>query len=792
MSKEKMILDANKGKFETLSSSRGHGEWGLSVAKVIRVDEAEQRISVHIMSGEADRREPLSIPMNYPFAGRRSILGGLPQEGDFCIVGNLLQESISGARTPVILSWFSATSWMGQDWVMGSDLSDTEGMATPDQRSLVEGNYSRVRFKLGHLNSGNIFGSSAQGSDFVLSESVHLANRRGNEFILRDSDQTAVTRAIASHDALAGLRVYQGPVMRVGDTLSTQMFSDGLNWESSTQLDPDTGLPITRDYLELHSGGPLSADDIEAPEIPGGYLKPSYLFYKVDEDGVTAFQEDTGFAFDEDIDPNQFLLWGGFITSTGYRNSPEPEIVYGGRTLYRVGLDDLGRVSNAAGDAEVSAFTEHRIEIQHVSDLTLPVTEITDSLDIDRLPSEPATGDYRANYMEIVHGTVIGNDPYSQAGNPLYRKPITFTLFEGEAPSALFGDGEAADLGDHLASLYRLSPPSTGNTGDTIFTVSKSGSMSMLIGGTASAENSLEIHARNGILLSTEKKLVFSAEQGFEFRGGRNESGAGLDVASNSGGVRIFGGGILTEGTQVPGSENVNLLLEGESFVKMRAAETVAIEAPAITLRNANAISVQALTALVLQAGDSVQQSSKTYDRTTTGKSTEVFGGPIDGLITNGPVRDIKIIANPATGFIAGVNDQYQNIYGDREETFLLGSHTTQCVVGNLTYSTLVGVVTQRAGVNQTELSLAGQINTIAVGNITTTVAAGTIVEQSTVSSIYKTTGAMTVSGTASLLLGGPGKVGPIVCGSDLDPLTGLPLIGLGMGSPGHILITPV
>lgn len=791
MSREQMILDANKGKFETLSSSRGNGEWGFSVAKVIRVDEAEQRVTLHIMSGESDRREPLSLPLNYPFAGRRAVLGGMPSEGDFCVIGNFLQESLSGARSPVIVGWFSAPSWMGQDWVMGSDLEDTEAFATPDQRSLAEGDYARTRFKIGHYNSGNVFGSSAQGSDFLLNESVYFANRRGNEFLLRDSDQQAITRAIGSHQALSGVRTYFGPVTRTGDMLSTQMFSDGLYWETSTQLDPQTGQPITIEYLEAHSGGPLSIDDLEKPEIPENYLKPAYLFYKVDENGTLAFEADTGFTIDEDLDPYAFLFWGGFITASGYRNSPEPDLVYGGNTLYRVGLDDAGKVVNAAA-GEFPALTESRVEIQHLSDQTLPVTEVTDGIDIDRLPGEPVTGSYQSRYIELVHGSVIGNDPYSQSGKPLYRKPLVFKLFEGKSVAATFGNGEFSDLGDHLATLYRMTPPSANATGDTIFAVSKSGAVQVLIGGTASSESSLEIHARNGITLSTEKRLVFSALQGFEFRGGRDRGGAGLDFSSESGGIKVYGGGILTEGTQVPGAENVGLLLDSATTTKIRGTEAAVIEAPSVTVRNANTVNFQALTAISIQAGDSVQQSSKTYDRTTTGKSTEVFGGPIDGLITNGPVREVTIVANPATGFVAGVNDKYQNVYGDREETFLLGNHTTQCLIGNLTYSTGVGVVTHRAGSNQTQLSTGGSVATISVGNHVTTVAAGAIAEQSTVSSVYKTTGSMTVSGTASLLLGGPGKVGPIVSGADLDPLTGLPLISLGMGSPGHILITPV
>jgi hypothetical protein len=51
-----------------------------------------------------------------------------------------------------------------------------------------------------------------------------------------------------------------------------------------------------------------------------------------------------------------------------------------------------------------------------------------------------------------------------------------------------------------------------------------------------------------------------------------------------------------------------------------------------------------------------------------------------------------------------------------------------------------------------------------------------------------KSTGQTIVSGGAGVLLGGPGKSGAIVCGTDLDPLTGAPLSAYGMGSPGHLL----
>lgn len=298
----------------------------------------------------------------------------------------------------------------------------------------------------------------------------------------------------------------------------------------------------------------------------------------------------------------------------------------------------------------------------------------------------------------------------------------------------------------------------------------------------------IQLHSNTGLLLSSNGILKLRGAGGFEFASGVNPNGYGLDFASE-GGIRIKATGPIQEGSQQ--GQQPDLLLEGKDRTAVRASSAVEIEAPRVSARNANLIELQALTTVQVQAGEAVTQSSKTYSRTTTGKSTEVFGGPIDGLIINGPVREISVIANPATGFVGGTNDKYQNIYGDREETFLLGNHTTQCVVGNLTYSTAAGTVTARSLTNQTQWSPAGITSTATTGNISETAVAGAITNQSTISSLYKTTGAMTVSGAAVLLLGGPGKIGPIVCGSDLDPLTGLPLISLGMGSPGHILTTP-
>jgi len=786
MNRSQIIQSAQRDKLGASSGSTGYGEWALAFGRIEEISYEDHIAYVTVNSKESDRRDARPVILTFPFSGRRSIMGGMPERGDFVLVGYALDDAMAGSRQPVILAYLGPTPWMGHDHVMSSDLSDVEGMATPEERASLDGSYERVRQKLRHYDPGNIFASSSQGSDLVLDESVTLANRRGSEFVLRDADETSVLRSVAGHEAFAGVRTYSGPVSRTARTLPTQMFSDGLYWDSLNQILPEESTPITDQYLRAHSGMVGSDSDTYKSPVPQGFLNPSYVFLR--SNGENAFETETGRSFPADLDPYRFLFWGGFCTSTGAQTSESPDLVYGGRVLNRVGLDEENRVVNAAGGG--SALTEHRVEVFPVTDQTLPVTEGTDALDSDKMPGEPTgiTPLDNSPYVEFVIGSVVGNDPFSQQGQALYGLPLSYSLFSNGTPSPRFTSAELSEIGRHLAMLLKVRPLDPESIGDTVFTIDKSGALKIASFGNPSNPSNVEIHSNTGLMLSADGTLKLRAIGGFEFQGGASPSGYGLNLTSE-GGVLIKSNGPIMEGSQQ--SPQPDLRIQAQDQAEISASQQVVIQAPKVSVRNANQIELQSLTTIQLQAGEGIAQSSKTYTRTTTGKSTEVFGGPVDGLITNGPVREVNIIANPATGFVGGVNDKYQNIYGDRDELFLLGNHTTQCVVGNLTYATAAGVVTARSLANQTQWSPAGITTTATSGSVSTTALAGAIAHQSTIASTYKTTGAMSVSGAAVLLLGGPGKVGPIVCGSDLDPLTGLPLIALGMGSPGHILTTP-
>lgn len=815
----KISQDATRSQVNTASPSKGYGEWGLAIGRVTFVNYEEMNVKLRLVYGEEGIYETQPIPLTFPSAGQRHFMGGMPQRGDFAVVGWMTQESSgqTSSRTPVILRWFPPPYWMGHDWVIGQDFGQREGMDTPDQRQLLEGVSERIRWKLPHMGPGDVVLSSAQGSDIHLDESLFLTNRRGNEILLRDSDQALVTRSVSQFNVMGGTRVYSGPVQREANLLPTQMFSDGIYWDSPNQVNED-GTPLTEEQFAARSGLAEygSADSSEQAPYPPDFLTPGLIFRRSDASEDSDFESIEGNErIQPSLDPFTFLKWGLFVTETGFRSGDnEPDAVYGGKALYRVGVDPedgiLESTFNAAvetegGDLE-DMLTEYRIEVTHVTDGTLPVSEQTDGFDADRLPFESANErnplglSKTAPFVEFVLGSVVGNDPYSEDGRRLYGVPIVPTVFspDGTASPGL-SSGVGFPIQDHAATLLKVQSP-IGNVGlPTFFSVTKDGRLKTYIGGPTNEPYSLEASLASGAKFTTARTMELTASEGFLLRGDGGASGWGFDLRSENGAVKIYGGGRANEGSQqVRGNPNgneasiPNVLIEGSQNVTVRAGSSVSISAPNLNLENVSNLNFKSLTSLSQESGESISSSTKVRNEVTTGKSSQVFSGPKDALPTNGSVRSTTFAANPATGFVGGTVDEYFALYGNRAETFAFGNTTTRMLVGNLNFETLAGQWRATAIPNSMTLNPAGLTAAIATGNIALNATAGAALIATTVNATMKTAGPAVVSGAASVTLGGPGKVGPIVSGADLDPLTGIPLIALGLGSPGHLIGPPI
>jgi hypothetical protein len=756
------------------SANKGPQKYALGMAEVVLVDHKRMLVNLRILSGENVVRE--AVPISWPGAGRRHFFGSMPEQGDMCVVGWGMLESGS-SRRPFIVAWVVPDATLGYDWLPTQPFGPNEFGLSPKLKEQLKGVAGRYRHKLRTMNPGNIVASSSQGSDLVLDESVMLSNRRGNEVRLRDQDQAFIVRSLQQFHAGAGFRAYSGMVQRDANLLPTQMFADTIAWEAARQAD-ETGQAIVD-------------SELEGSEYTKGFLTPDGVFQRDEGDNPL-----TEVAFPASVDPYDFLKRGLFIDKLGYaRGKVTGDAIYGGKSLYRVSISGV----NGANDTSSGIFTEHRIEVAHTADGTLPVTEQTDGFDANRLPPgnpedvDPLGPSADAPFIESVLGTVVGNDPYTEKGRELYGLPLKATIFSGGVRSPGMSSAIGSEIETQAATLFSVRPPITPNAKPTFWSVAKDGRLMASIEGPGKLW-SAEIAALAGIRIGAGSEASGRAIQAdldgafiVHSRRGENSGNIGIELAADGGAVRIFAGGSTTVGgvaaRNAPTGQGEGglpgLILESATNVLLKASKTLTLSATRLDLDKIQELNVLANTGLNFQSGDGISHSSNTHAQSTMGKAEYTFSGPKNGLPTNGAVRDTKIIANPATGFPGGPADQYFLLYGDRIETLLAGNHLTTLVVGNQLYTVGTGSFIATATGSTLALSAAGAV---LVGAATTFVAApgATTIQAGALLSLTGATMALTAAGFAFNSVFGLHSIPPQVPGAVLtdgciNPITGLP-----------------
>lgn len=783
---------------EMQTPSKGLGMYALAVAKCIRVDYEAMEVTLITMLGEDDLFQRVPIPLSFPGAGPRHFLGAMPERGSYCVIGYLPNEP---HKIPVVLSWVVPGTQLGYDWVPTQEFEPSEFDFTPRRRTELEGIYERSRRKLRHMAPGNIVASSSQGADLVLDEGVLLTNRRANEIRIRDQDQAIVTRSQTKFDVQGGVRVYSGPVQRDATLLPLQVVSDGIDWANFRQRVANSPVPAVNlgDDPRATPGGLIPHDTLYRPE---GAIPQS------------------GIDFGENLDPYDFLAKGLFVNRSGYIISAALTTdggSYQGKRWFRPVFDptadpNLQRINAADQDDAVTseALTEHRIEVNHTWDQTLPVSEQTEGFDADRLPpsQEDETNDLlQADkpFIEVVYGTVTGNDPYSERGREQYGVPLRPVIFDEEtgAPVPALENGLDFDVNTHAATLLRVDPPLLSDVTSTFFTILKNGQVRGSVGGQG-AGNSIEMALAGGMRVVAGAPIVFEATGGVQFiaRGGTTNANLAYEIASDSGGVKVVGGGQITEGSlgatanpddggsdQLPHlhldapNQNGNAWLTANKDVMIAGGDTLRV-----TRFNNVDFSPKNLLRILT---DKVAIQAGTLDKTITGQNIELYSGPRNFSPTNAPLRSVTFAGTPLTGHIGGDTDKYLMVFGDRTERFLIGNHETTVVVGNQTYQSVLGNVTMRAGINQLQVATASGLQAVIPVGVMSMIATSAAIFKGIASVTVSSQGPAVLSGTITTL-GGAGKVGGIVCQTDLDPLSGLPLGFLGMGSPGHVLAPPL
>lgn len=777
-----------------INPSRNWGALGLSLAQVRDVFYEELKVNLLVVSGEADTFLYEGVDLTLPGVGRRHFFGAMPERGDFCLVGWAVQESsgIANSRTPIILQWMPPPPWMGHEWLMHQGYAPGEGMDTPQQRALLLGVSERTRYKMRHMSPGNIMASSSQGSDMVLDEGVLLTNRRANEIRLRDQDQAFIVRSLQQFHAMAGARIYAGMVQRDARFLPTTMFSDGIWWDSPLQMGDD---------------GPLTQGQLATSPFARDYLTPGQIFQRDDPTTNSDFETEKGNTVAEALDPFDFLKWGLFITGDGNRMfAQEADTLYGGKAIYRVGVTPGPpqtpiAVWNAVyqqDEINPDSLTEYRIEVTHTSKGVLPITEQTDGFDAERYPDhniedDPTTYPSTSPFIEWVLGSVVGNDAFSVDGLTKYGLPLKPVIFQpnGSAAPSLVS-ALNSNLGEHAATLLKVRPP-VGNRPASFTSFTKAGNFKASVQG--NAPWSIEVFAATG--------TKFQAGGGLSITANALDMvmGAGANVSSLQGAVRIYGGGRSSTGTagqEAAGASTdpnnaPSVLLEGRYNVNLEAGARVGIQAPTVDITNTSQVNVRAQTGIEMMGGESITMHSNTLTESIAGKASYEFAGPSMGDPTGGALREVSIIGTPATGGTGGTVDSYYVEFGDLLEVFTYGNRRTRINIGDNTIRISVGKWLCQSGENILGLSNdRGFAVNLPLGDMTSSVQSGEIRQTASgFVGMRSLRGNMALEAANNLRLkaiGPSGLGGVVMCGSDRDPLTGITYADLGLLPRGQNL----
>ena len=653
--------DFNQQSIKSGQSHEDGNTFPLGFAKVLRVDTRKRVVDLISLTGKPYVYRDVILP--FPGGGARHFLGSLPEVADIAVIGYTYEES-KKSRTALILSWIIPGASAGYDWLMTQFMSQNDLAMTPEVQENLKGIVGRRRHKAMLLETGNVAGSSSQGADLLLDESVTLMNRRGNEMVLRDQDQAFVLRTLQQFHAGAGFRIYGGMVQRDATFLTTQMLSDGTDWAADRQVDAN-GIPLEPAELASSATGNLGLN-----------VEPVF----------TNLPNLPSFAKPKDI-----LTRGLFVDADGdaVDDMAVPETVYGGKSIYRV-------ESTVNGVSTGQTYSEYRIEVAHTTDGTLPVTEQTDGIDIDRLlPAPPSEGidstnrSQNAPMVEFVLGTAVGNDPTGDRGTyarPL--KPVVFTK-DGKVSAAIVPATADDLITDHAAFLVRVRNPVDFHAPSAFMAITKGGTLKSYFPGKGSKSHQEYFGSGLNSELGTDDdghSLSINAEGTVSlvnWSKPRSADNVGTLIQSLNGAVEILGGGSSTNGD---GVDSIRVM--SATGVSIAGASRVKITGPNIVLTESNTISATANTALNLQSGDSTSLVTNTLNASISGAANFMFGGPKNGLPTNGPSRSTVFAANAMTGCVGGTVDDYTLVMGDLQQTLFIGSLRTDVGVGGFLVST--------------------------------------------------------------------------------------------------------
>lgn len=703
-----------------------HGEYGLRLALVTRVDEINLKADLKVLTGVGERFE---IDLTQAMAGPRSFWGGVPEINSIVVIGyRRIHKNLQDA---VILGYIPVGNKSGLRFDPFSPIDPS--LVTPEESADVADIFGpATRFKRLMLKPGNVGGMSSDGAELVLSKDLSMVNRAGDTIELRDSDRTLITQAIHKVESEAGVKKISGPIRRGGFFFPDDIFSDIENRILKTQAEDNSDPDSYFGRDELQTTG---------PGAPGSGTK----FSNSDGQMLELFNDFTEF----------------------------PAVTYSnGRRVHYPPTSPGVNIEGAEGFAD--AFVEDRLELSHTSDLTQEVLEEIDGFAASR----------RARYIERVVGTVVGNDLNSSGGQRQYarilkpnifpdfraRKMGKFSLQEVDRQPAS-GDIEAVTSAG--AFLFRIRPPRSSGANEFVAAVSKQGKLFLNIPGSTvedypsgskkiSAELNLEGALKAFIGASNPDRISAHVvmEGGLHLDIGRDADGNAITVRYRSGVKQIYDGGTPNE-DDVASSQEIT----GVKETTITGKEVKTIEGKKETIVSGmNSIRCDRYS---LNAFGGYSGNYGELNMLVSGKSQLQYAlAVIENIVAGGKVSTIL-----AGGFV-------QNV--------VAGAVSFTAAAGATTFNNPAGAFNITVGTGALSMTTASGAVALSTGAGAMALQASGAIAITAGLALNLTSGASIVATAPTVLLGGPTAVLGVVRGipslppgtPSLDPITGTPLLG--------------
>lgn len=713
----------------------------LWVGRVVHVDTETMVCSIRLETGTGGERHDVPIPASGG-GGPRSWAGVLLEQGSKVLLG--WKQYDHRAFKPYIIEVLTVGTYSAREYepfstIDPNDLDlikDADPGLLDDPRHVLE----PLRIKSRKAYGGDFLASSSGGSDLILDRDAYFTNAAGNEIRVRSSDQTIVTQTVNEYVNNAAGYYRRGLIKRNAFNLLPDLFISG------ESISRQVGGQDLEDFL--NSKTPDESGRVFVDQVPVNSPAFNKLldFGMINDQGFPTF---TSNPFSDDInDP----FYPFVTTSDGQRIS---YIVHG---------------EHSASFAETDiCYVEDRADLRHTSDGIQTVTEDGDGVQIDSVSP---------NYIEDVKGTVVGNDPHSEAGRALYKRILKMDVFnnpEQGGPSVgprfepvdTVTDQAEADT-KALARLFRIQSPTSSN--QYAFGISKEGKVSLHIpksqtGGPTERGHSADVNLMGllkaiiGVDEKTRKSIDLTTQGGISLNiGSFKESPGGPSVSIDL----TVSGKIRTNFIDPTGREN---LIGGNDFRSVSGTVFDVISGGSI--RNVGGVDSTEAASITHNAGAGGQKVkvAGNYDITVLGQTSESFALP----------RTTTLALSDSRTILAGVDST----------TVLAGSITRSVLAGNISDSVATGNMSASVGAGNYSISVGtGNLSaSIGTGNLSLNVGAGSASLNSGVATTI--TGGVSASLVAPVVKLGASVVGSVVVGIPgppsvyLDPITGFPAMGL-------------